>query len=216
MLPSSPAWKKCLEYELCGLAAFEVAPATFDLLPAVEGNICAWETRRGNEHKGLRYLKSRLIYNHVNGGQVSVFFYITKWRSENRIQAASRRARLADRLAAACLSALTFAMLHMWVFFVSGMLQQHDKKTGKKSGEIVPARFFWGIHTARPRGRLMFQRWDAMHTSSPVFKFRLVVKRVSAVKQSRSTHRPLSDTERWRLSCCIRKRSTVFAISSAG
>lgn len=75
VLPSSPAWKKCLEYELCGLQAFEVAPATFDLLPAVEGNICAWETRRGNEHTGLCYLKSRLIYNHVNGGQVSVFFF---------------------------------------------------------------------------------------------------------------------------------------------
>lgn len=217
VLPSSPAWKKCLEYELCGLEAFEVAPATFDLLPAVEGNICAWETRRGNEHKRLCYLKSRLIYNHVNGGQVSVFFYITKWRSENRIQAASRRARLADRLAAACLSALTFEMLHMCFFLFQECCSNTTKKRGKKvERSFQPVTFFWGIHTARPRGCLMFQRWDAMHTTSPVFKFRLVVKRVSAVKQSRSTHRPLSDTERWRLSCCIRKRSTVFTISSAG
>lgn len=103
------------------------------------------------------------------------------------------------------------------VFLVSGMLQQHDKKTGKKvERSFQHVTFFWGIPTARPRGCLMFQRWDAMHTTIPVFTFRLVVKRVSAVKQSRSTHRPLSDTERWRLSCCIRKRSTVFTISSAG
>lgn len=33
----------------------------------------------------------------------------------------------------------------------------------------------------------MFRRWDATHTTSPVFKFRLVVKGASAVKQSRST-----------------------------
>lgn len=177
-------WKKCLEYELCGVEAFEVAPATFDLLLAVEGNICAWESRRGNEHTGLCYLKSRLIYNHVNGGQLRFFFfffYITKWCSENRIEADGRIAA-----AVACQSVLC-----RWSLVT-----------------------FLSLYSAGTRGCLMFQRWDATHTTSPVFKFRLVVKRVSAVKQSRSTHTPLSDAERWRLSCYIRKRSTVFTILS--
>lgn len=65
-------WKKCLEYELCGRGAFEVAPATSDLQLAAEVNICACR----KQHTGLSYLKSRLIYNHVHGGQVSAFFFL--------------------------------------------------------------------------------------------------------------------------------------------
>lgn len=71
--PHSPPWKNAWNMTCVQWRPLRSLQFLLDLLPAVERNICAWESRRGNEHTGLRYLKSRLIYNHVNGGQVSVF-----------------------------------------------------------------------------------------------------------------------------------------------
>lgn len=151
--------------------------------------------------QGSCYLKSRLIYNHVNGGQVSGFFLHNKVRLENRLQAASRCARLAGRCGCGVFVGPDICYICDFLG-VSGMLQQHDTKTEKKVERsfqhMLPYCFFWVIHAAWPRGCLMFQRWDAMHTMGPVFKFRLVVKSVSECGEIEQVHTQAS-VRHWKM-----------------
>lgn len=148
----------------------------------------------------MRYLKSRLIYNHVNGGQVRIFTLQTAARNI-RSRPGGRYSRPVARHLHMTWFFFFFSLsVEIYVFLLSGMLLQHGVAL---AADVI----FLVAHIGRER--LMFRCSDATHTLHPVFKFQHVVRKQTAVELSGSTHRLLFSSEIRSLYCDIRKHSTL-------